>query len=185
MEMGYPMASSARRSAPCRSSPISIPTSSWTARKSPLTSSDSRSMGPRSSGRFGRIRSTSIRTTTVFWTGSSYGPARARLPQIPRIRTQTVTAFSTARSGRSTAPILTDTDGDTLSDYLEVTAQAFRAEIDGQFVERPVVTPPITRDTDGDGLQDDEEWDGESAYGFLTDPSDPDTDRDGLSDHDE
>src|SRR3989454_560259 len=82
-------------------------------------------------------------------------------------------------------PTLTDTDGDTLSDYVEVTPQAFRAEIDGQFVERPVVTSPIAPDTDGDGLRDDEEWDGESAYGFLTDPSDPDTDRDGLSDHDE
>jgi len=82
-------------------------------------------------------------------------------------------------------PTLTDTDGDTLSDYVEVTPQAFRAEIDGQFVERPVVTSPIAPDTDGDGLRDDEEWDGESAYGFLTDPSDSDTDRDGLSDHDE
>src|SRR3989454_1269947 len=82
-------------------------------------------------------------------------------------------------------PALTDADGDTLSDYVEVTPQAFRAEIDGQFVERPVVTSPIAPDTDGDGLRDDEEWDGESAYGFLTDPSDSDTDRDGLSDHDE
>jgi len=82
-------------------------------------------------------------------------------------------------------PTLTDTDGDTLSDSVEVTPQTFRAEIDGQFVERPVVTSPIAPDTDGDGLRDDEEWDGEAAYGFLTDPSDPDTDRDGLSDHDE
>jgi len=82
-------------------------------------------------------------------------------------------------------PTLTDTDGDTLSDYVEVTPRAFRAEIDGQFVDRPVVTSPSAPDTDGDGLRDDEEWDGESAYGFLTDPTDPDTDRDGLSDHDE
>jgi len=82
-------------------------------------------------------------------------------------------------------PTLTDTDGDALSDYVEVTPQTFRAEIDGQRVERRVVTSPIAPDTDGDGLRDDEEWDGESAYGFLTDPTDPDTDRDGLSDYDE
>src|SRR5207244_1575883 len=37
----------------------------------------------------------------------------------------------------------------------------------------------------GDGLADNEEWDGVSRYGFMTDPTDPDTDRDGLSDLDE
>src|SRR3989449_566719 len=82
-------------------------------------------------------------------------------------------------------PTLTDTDGDTLSDHVEVTPQTFRAEIDGQLVERRVVTSPIAPDTDGDGFRDDEAWGDESAYGFLTDPTDPDTDRDGLSDHDE
>ncbi len=82
-------------------------------------------------------------------------------------------------------PTLTDTDMDSLSDYLEVTPRIFRAEIDGVVVERFLVTSPGAKDTDGDGLRDDEEWDGVSGYGFLTDPTDPDTDRDGLSDHDE
>lgn len=82
-------------------------------------------------------------------------------------------------------PTITDTDGDSLSDYLEVTPRAFRAEIDDLVVERPLVTSPVAADTDGDGLTDNEEWDGVSRYGFITDSTDPDTDRDGLSDLDE
>src|SRR6059036_3113121 len=76
-------------------------------------------------------------------------------------------------------------DEDSLSDYLEVTPRAFRAEIDGLVVERPLVTSPVMADTDRDGLADNEEWEGVSRYGFITDPTDPDTDRDGLSDLDE
>src|SRR2546426_255119 len=82
-------------------------------------------------------------------------------------------------------PTLTDTDEDSLSDYLEVTPRPFRAEIDGLLVERPLVTSPVMADTDGGGLADIEEWDGVSRYGFITDPTNPDTDRDGLSDLDE
>src|SRR3989454_5531161 len=39
--------------------------------------------------------------------------------------------------------------------------------------------------SDRDGLADNEEWDGVSRYGFMTDTTDPDTDRDGPSDLDE
>src|SRR5437867_3604643 len=73
-------------------------------------------------------------------------------------------------------PALTDTDADSLSDLLEVTPRVFRAEIDGFVVERPLVTSPVAADTDADGLADNEEWDGVSRFGFLTDPTDPDTD---------
>ena len=40
-------------------------------------------------------------TTMVCWTGSSYGPVRARLPRIPRIRTRTLTASSTLFTSRT------------------------------------------------------------------------------------
>jgi len=82
-------------------------------------------------------------------------------------------------------PTLTDTDGDTLSDYREVTPRLLDIGVDGLAESRRVVTSPISTDTDGDGLRDEQEWNGLSLYGFLTDPSDPDTDHEGLSDFDE
>src|SRR5207245_11028524 len=74
-------------------------------------------------------------------------------------------------------PTLTDTDGDTLTDFAEVTPRMFQAEIDGVAVVRLLVTSPVSADTDGDGFRDDEEWNGGSLFGFITDPTDPDTDR--------
>src|SRR6266550_2902964 len=82
-------------------------------------------------------------------------------------------------------PTLTDTDGDTLSDYREVTPRLLELAIDGLAESRRIVTSPSSVDTDGDGLRDEQEWNGLSLYGFLTDPSDPDTDHEGLSDFDE
>src|SRR6267143_185756 len=82
-------------------------------------------------------------------------------------------------------PTMTDSDGDTLTDYQEVTPRELGLEIDGVPVERVIVTSPAAADTDGDGLRDDEEWDGFSRYGFVTDPTESDTDRDGLTDFDE
>src|SRR5437016_3478212 len=82
-------------------------------------------------------------------------------------------------------PTLTDTDGDTLSDYREVTLRLLELAIDGLAESRRIVTSPSSVDTDGDGLRDEQEWNGLSLYGFLTDPSDPDTDHEGLSDFDE
>src|SRR6267378_3273912 len=82
-------------------------------------------------------------------------------------------------------PSRTDSDGEGLSDFREVTPQIFALEVDGVLEQRSVVTSPISVDTDLDGLQDDQEWDGAALFGVGTDPSDPDTDRDGLGDLDE
>jgi hypothetical protein len=82
-------------------------------------------------------------------------------------------------------PSRTDTDGDRLSDFREVTPQILDLEVSGVLEQRSIVTSPISADTDLDGLQDDQEWDGAALFGFRTDPSDPDTDRDGLADFDE
>src|SRR5256885_2684892 len=82
-------------------------------------------------------------------------------------------------------PTLTDTDRDTLSDYREVTPRLLELAIDGLAESRRVVTSPSSVDTARVGLRDEQEWNGLSLYGFLTDPSDPDTDHEGLSDFDE
>jgi hypothetical protein len=82
-------------------------------------------------------------------------------------------------------PTRTDTDGDTLGDAAEVTPGFLSLVIDGVAEVRSVVTNPGLRDTDDDTLRDDAEWNGDSLWGFTTDPSDPDTDRDGLNDGDE
>src|SRR5439155_1256925 len=66
-------------------------------------------------------------------------------------------------------PTLTDTDGDTLSDYREVTLRLLELAIDGLAESRRIVTSPSSVDTDGDGLRDEQEWNGLSLYGFLTD----------------
>ena len=62
-------------------------------------------------------------------------------------------------------PLVSDTDGDGLSDYEETYIYG---------------TDPLNPDTDGDGLSDYEEV---KIYG--TDPLNPDTDGDGLSDYEE
>ncbi|MFT6143375.1 MAG: hypothetical protein ACJAV2_001248, partial [Myxococcota bacterium] len=65
-----------------------------------------------------------------------------------------------------TNPNASDSDGDSLSDSVEVTAN-------------PHVTDPLVADTDGDGLRDDAEATNN------TDPRDRDSDDDGLSDSEE
>jgi Big-like domain-containing protein len=82
-------------------------------------------------------------------------------------------------------PTLTDTDGETLSDFSEVTARELRIVIDRLPLVRLVTTSPASIDTDLDGIPDNEEWNGEALFGFATDPSEADTDRDGLADLDE
>jgi outer membrane protein OmpA-like peptidoglycan-associated protein len=61
-----------------------------------------------------------------------------------------------------TDPLLTDTDGDGLSDFAEVTQYH---------------TNPLNKDTDGDGLSDSAE-----VMQYHTDPNKADTDGDGLAD---
>jgi hypothetical protein len=79
-------------------------------------------------------------------------------------------------------PTRTDTDGDTLDDYSEVTPHQIALTIDEVSVVRSITTLPSSRDSDGDGLTDPQEWQGQSLYGYITDPSDDDTDDDGLAD---
>src|SRR3989441_182318 len=77
---------------------------------------------------------------------------------------------------------LTDTDGDTFSDWTEVNPRSLILTINGASITRTVTTSPSSADTDGDGLKDNEEWYGTSVFGVKTDPSDPDTDHDNLVD---
>lgn len=80
---------------------------------------------------------------------------------------------------------LTDTDGDTFSDWTEITPRGLTLTVNGVNENRSVTTLPYANDTDGDGLTDNQEWYGTLPYGAVTDPSNPDTDWDGLSDGDE
>ena len=76
----------------------------------------------------------------------------------------------------------TDTDGDTFSDWLEVTPRDLTLTVNGTNEVWSVTTLPYTNDSDADGLTDNQEWYGTSPYGVVTNPSAADTDGDGLFD---
>ncbi len=81
-----------------------------------------------------------------------------------------------------TSPLIRDTDSDGLNDPMELSlgTNPLRPSTDGDrlsdYEEVRLGTSPFTKDTDGDGLYDD------SELRLGTDPRSPDTDSDGLDD---
>jgi hypothetical protein len=81
----------------------------------------------------------------------------------------------------NTDPVLSDSDGDTLSDYAEVVT-GYKVTLVGELYPGDLIlTDPNNADSDGDGLTDYDEASG--VFGFITDATDVDTDGDGTSDN--